>query len=487
MEMASVSPPENQLKGLRAQIVSLGSLRATEAIAWTSIFPYVYFMIQSFDEVDESTIPFYAGLLIAVFTFCEFLSGIIWARVSDHIGRKATLLIGSIFSIITTLVFGTSRSLTQAVIARAFGGLLNPNVGVVQTCVVEVTTNKDQRTKALSWVSFTRSMGNFIGPVLGGTLANPSKLYPSVFPSNSLWDAYKYLLPNLVVVLLQLITLIAVFLFLKETNPKLATRPDPGGDYIALNTSDMHTNASSSNILHEQEDNELQIMNNDTPTAGTSNSVFTTQTILQILSVSLLAFHKVSSDAIMPTFLAAPSKTVTPEEKSLPRVSEESRGFNYSSQKIGLILLSQAIFALCIQATIVLFFINRVGTLKAYRIVLAIYPFAYIFTPLFPALGEPLALGAVTVDLWLKVALSSIGYICSAVLISDTTPKQEFLARVNGASASVSCLARSVGPLVTGNLFAFGVNVGYVGIAFWVLSAVAVVGSIESWFLVDHV
>lgn len=61
--------------------LSLGSLRATKAIAWTSIFPYVYFMIGSFNEVPDAQISFYAGLLIAIFTFSEFLSGMIWSSV----------------------------------------------------------------------------------------------------------------------------------------------------------------------------------------------------------------------------------------------------------------------------------------------------------------------------------------------------------------------------------------------------------------------
>ena len=71
--------------------------------------------------------------------------------------------------------------------------------------------------------------------------------------------------------------------------------------------------------------------------------------------------------------------------------------------------------------------------------------------------------------------------------ITKTTPKREFLARINGASASLSCLARSVGPIVTGKLFEVGQHVGYGGIAFWALSAVALVGGVESFLLRDHV
>jgi MFS family permease len=70
-------------------------LRTTDAIAWNKISPYVYFMIKSSGQVDESQIPFWAGVLISVFTFCEFLTGTIWASISDKIGRRRTLLIGS--------------------------------------------------------------------------------------------------------------------------------------------------------------------------------------------------------------------------------------------------------------------------------------------------------------------------------------------------------------------------------------------------------
>lgn len=83
-------------------------------------------MIQSFGEVPDERIPFYAGLLVAVFTFCEFLSGMIWARISDVIGRKKTSLIGITCAIITTISFGVSKSMVAAIVTRALGGLFNP-------------------------------------------------------------------------------------------------------------------------------------------------------------------------------------------------------------------------------------------------------------------------------------------------------------------------------------------------------------------------
>lgn len=105
-------------------------------------------MIQSF-EVPEQDIAFYAGALVGVFTFGEFLTGIIWARISDRIGRKPTLMIGTCCGLIAALSLGMARSVGVAVASRAFGGLFNPNVGLVQTCTGELARREQQGRRTL--------------------------------------------------------------------------------------------------------------------------------------------------------------------------------------------------------------------------------------------------------------------------------------------------------------------------------------------------
>ena len=130
-----------------------GLFRFGEALAWTSIFPYAYFMVQSFGEAGRTNTAFLVGLLIAVFTFCEFLSGTVWARISNEIGRKPTLLIGVAGAIASALFFGLSKSIPVAVTVRALGGLANPNVGVVQTCIGELVKKKEYQGTSLIYFS----------------------------------------------------------------------------------------------------------------------------------------------------------------------------------------------------------------------------------------------------------------------------------------------------------------------------------------------
>lgn len=103
-------------------------------------------MVQSFSssESDDQNSAIYAGIMVSVFTFGEFIMAPQWAKISDKIGRKPTLLIGSLGAMFSAILFGFSKSLPWAVTARIFAGLLNPNLGVVQTFVGELVGKEEQ-------------------------------------------------------------------------------------------------------------------------------------------------------------------------------------------------------------------------------------------------------------------------------------------------------------------------------------------------------
>lgn len=91
-----------------------------------SIFPYVYYMILSFNITsDAREIAIYVGMVTSAFTFAEFSSGFFWGHLSDRVGRKPVLLAGLAGTALSMLVFGFAPSLPVALVARALGGLLN--------------------------------------------------------------------------------------------------------------------------------------------------------------------------------------------------------------------------------------------------------------------------------------------------------------------------------------------------------------------------
>lgn len=91
-----------------------------------SIFPYVYYMILSFDITsDNRKLAVYVGMVTSSFAFAEFSSGVAWGRISDRVGRKPVLLFGLAGTALSMLLFGFAPNLPTALLARALGGLLN--------------------------------------------------------------------------------------------------------------------------------------------------------------------------------------------------------------------------------------------------------------------------------------------------------------------------------------------------------------------------
>jgi MFS family permease len=100
--------------------------RICEPIAFMSIFPYIYRMVESFDVAgDQGRIGIYAGAVTSAFAFAEFSTGVLWGRLSDRVGRKPVLIGGLAGTALSMLIFGFATSLPVALLGRALGGLLN--------------------------------------------------------------------------------------------------------------------------------------------------------------------------------------------------------------------------------------------------------------------------------------------------------------------------------------------------------------------------
>ncbi|KAI9685495.1 MAG: hypothetical protein M1822_004353 [Bathelium mastoideum] len=194
-----------------------------------SIFPYIYYMIASFQITnDDKRIAFYAGMVTSAFALAEFSSGVLWGRLSDMIGRKPVLLCGLAGTGISMVAFGFAPNLPVALLARALGGLLNGNIGVLQTTVAEVVTVEAHQPRAYSVMPFVWCLGSIIGSGLGGTLADPVRNYPTTFHSGSIFARFPYLLPNIVCAGVVVVSLVVGILFLEETHEDKKHRRDPG-------------------------------------------------------------------------------------------------------------------------------------------------------------------------------------------------------------------------------------------------------------------
>ncbi|RVD85074.1 uncharacterized protein DFL_003405 [Arthrobotrys flagrans] len=211
------------------QLVILSICRLVEPIAFTSIYPYIYYMVAHFHVTNnDAEIAMWTGGSIAAFAFAEMCTGMMWGRLSDKIGRKPVLIGGLLGTGFSMLLFGLAPSMPLALGARALGGLLNGNVGVIQTTVAELVPKREYQPRAFSLMPFIWSLGSIIGPTLGGMLAEPVSHYPEYFSKGGLFDKFPYLLPNLVCTAICFIGAVNGILFLDETHPELIDKLDRG-------------------------------------------------------------------------------------------------------------------------------------------------------------------------------------------------------------------------------------------------------------------
>ncbi|KAH9908779.1 MFS general substrate transporter [Xylariomycetidae sp. FL2044] len=503
----------------RQQMLVLAICRICEPIAFMGIFPYIYFMIEDFHITeDESRISLYAGMVTSAFTFAEFSTGILWGRLSDKIGRKPVLLTGLIGTALSVLAFGFSPNLTVALIARALGGLLNGNMGVLQTTVAELVTVKEHQPRAYTIMPVVWCIGSIVGPMIGGALARPCLSYPELFPPGTIWDRYPYLLPNLFSAFVVLIGVVNGVLFLEETHAEKKLRPDRGlqlGRWLLSwlpafrkcgEPRDEKTKLGEMDEEQPLLDHDEQLpgyrTNENSPESSprmrsasvTSVSqdpldleqarvranngvskIFTRPVILNIISFGILAFHTMTFDQLFPVFLAT-KPPAHRQPMSLPFKFVD--GFGLDSKMVGIILSATGVYQLIINMFLVTPVLRRFGALSVFRFLVVAYFALYLVTPYLVLLPEKYRMFGVGAVLIWKCTFASMAYPSNAILTADSAPGHLALGTINGVAASTASLCRAFGPTISGILYAVGLQSGYSGLAWWCSALVAIGGAV---------
>ncbi|WP_026576434.1 MFS transporter [Bacillus sp. UNC438CL73TsuS30] len=181
---------------------------------------FVMFLVMIGFGIIIPVLPFYAeqigasptelGLLMAVYSFMQLIFAPIWGRVSDRIGRKPVMIIGIAGLGISFLIQGLSTQLWMLFAARILGGILSSaNMPTAMAYVADITT-EENRGKGMGIIGAATGLGFVFGPAVGGIFSKISLGLPFLLASAS-----------------SFITLILVFLLLKESSEKksVAKRP----------------------------------------------------------------------------------------------------------------------------------------------------------------------------------------------------------------------------------------------------------------------
>lgn len=190
------------------------------AMTTTMVFAYLPELVKSFgvSEVNTGT---YAGYIASSMFVSQTIFNYFWGYFGDKKGKKLALICSCAGAAATTLLFGFSRNFYWAMIARflqgAFGVMVTAKVMLLDVC------DSTNQPAAMAVVLSSYTVGLLLGPSIGGYLAFPANLYPSLFSKDSVFERNTILLPNLVLCIGFVITSLVSY-FVVQSDERVPTQ-----------------------------------------------------------------------------------------------------------------------------------------------------------------------------------------------------------------------------------------------------------------------
>lgn len=127
-----------------SQMIPLSLVLFNETLCMTVLFPFVGFFVSFLRGISLDEAGYFSGILLGVFMLGQILSAKTWGRLSDKYGRRFPLISGLFASGLAILAFGLSTSFWLCALFRFLQGLFNGNILVAKTMVADVTDKSNQ-------------------------------------------------------------------------------------------------------------------------------------------------------------------------------------------------------------------------------------------------------------------------------------------------------------------------------------------------------
>ena len=111
-------------------------------------------------------------IVLAAYTFGQFLFTPILGSLSDRIGRRPVIMFGLISNTIFFIAFGLAQGLWFALIVRFLAGAGNGNISVARAYIGDISTDEQLKAR-MGVIGAAFGLGFMIGPFIGGILTDP--------------------------------------------------------------------------------------------------------------------------------------------------------------------------------------------------------------------------------------------------------------------------------------------------------------------------
>jgi MFS family permease len=400
----------------------LAVIALAEQTALNSISPYLPEMVQTFPEVKLGQEGLYVGLIASSFALAQFATNFFWGWLSDRVGRKPVILMGTIFTAAAFVAFGFCRTLWQAILVQVCMGLVNGNQGLISTCLGEITDRTNQ-SQAFTYLPVLYGLGGITGPALGGLL---------VFPRNPFdkekANPYPYLLPNLFSAAVLVIDLIIAMLFLEESLEEAKDLPPLGKRVSNLFTWLWQFTGSSHRPTYLRRFARRQKSYESNRSASSSHqstpllvpesngetlpakAVLNRDTILLLATYFIFQLSNIAYNSLYPIFAEAKPPT----------------GRNLSTEEVGLSLAFAGAVTILFQVGVFATIREKIGNKASYRASLAGFVVAFLIMP-WVGYRDGKGIGQGKIWLWIELGIAlviktvaAVGGLASALLLVCT-------------------------------------------------------------------
>ncbi|KAH9026662.1 MFS general substrate transporter [Lactarius hengduanensis] len=425
------------------QITVLLLLQLCEPITSLSINPYINQLVSELPVVsgDERKVGYYAGFIVSLYFAAEAVTVLQWSRLSDHVGRKPVLLCGLLGTVLSSLLFGLSRSFSALVLSRCLHGMLNGNIGVMKSMMAELT-DETNMARGFSLIPVTWAVGSTIGPFIGGVLSRPQDRWPNVF-SHPFWGEYPYFLPCLATAAYALLSFTLAAIFLKETvNSNPVMKPNT-------------------------EVNSVPSPNTGKPLP--LRALLTRPVVVSIANYCMISLLEIIAVTLIPLVWST---------------SVEFGGLGMSPASIGLWMTGYGFTNGIFQFVAFPHIVERLGPRRVFIAGTLCFIPVYIMFPFENlALHDSFRGGNMVTGLLMILQLSAIGFSDMGfstifMYISSAAPNKRSLGATNGLAQTMVSIQRTIGPAAAASLFAFSLDSNILGgnFTFVVLPAIVLVG-----------
>ncbi|MBT5856532.1 MFS transporter [bacterium] len=109
------------------------------------------------------------GMLLAAYSFAQFIATPILGSLSDKYGRKPILLISKAGTVLSYLIMAFAPNYWILLLSRLMDGTTGGNISVARAYLADITAPED-RAKGMAVIGMAFGTGFIIGPGLGGVL-----------------------------------------------------------------------------------------------------------------------------------------------------------------------------------------------------------------------------------------------------------------------------------------------------------------------------